>query len=343
MSEVRYDDLPGPPFDLILSALFGDEPEFTPRCEKGHRRPRGYASWRPQRESRILIGQVNEVLTAYQDFLPLTVRQIFYRLVASFGYPKDENAYERLGDKVNRARRARLIPFDVIRDDTLISYSSPWYDGQEAFWDEVGRQIKSYRTDRQAGQRQWMPLWCEAAGMGPQLDRVAREYSVPVFSGTGTASLTGVRHVVDGALAREVPTVLLHVGDFDPYGESIFNALAEDAIAFLEEDRIIGTQRIEPVRVALTDAEVRSFGLPTQATKPPKRKSKAHETIRKRWIRRYGDRTCQLEALAPDDLAKVVRQEIESHLDLDLRRRRVEQEERDRVAMYRALPAGGES
>jgi hypothetical protein len=133
--------------------------------------------------------------------------------------------------------------------------------------------------------------------------------------------------------------VLLHVGDFDPYGENIFNAFVENAQAFLAKDRIIGTQRIEPVRVALRDDQVQA-GLPTQRTNRPKGKGKAHATIRERWISRYGDRTCQAEALAPDVLAQIVREAIEDHLDLDLWERQVAAEKQDQTALYRSLPSG---
>ena len=53
----------------------------------------------------------------YEDYLPLTVRQIFYRLVGAYGFEKTERAYERLGNHLVRARRAQIIRFDAIRDD----------------------------------------------------------------------------------------------------------------------------------------------------------------------------------------------------------------------------------
>ena len=60
-------------------------------------RPRGYLDdWNPRAKTRELLGQVEAVLDTYRAELPLTARQIFYRLVGSVGYPKDENAYGRL-------------------------------------------------------------------------------------------------------------------------------------------------------------------------------------------------------------------------------------------------------
>ena len=64
-----------------------------------------------------LLDQVRGVLNEYEDYLPLTIRQIFYRLVGAHEYEKTERAYERLIEHLNRARRARMIPMDVIRDD----------------------------------------------------------------------------------------------------------------------------------------------------------------------------------------------------------------------------------
>jgi hypothetical protein len=80
-------------------------------------RPRGCAPWNPNAESLALIEKVRVVLTEYAAYLPLTVRQIFYRLVGAHEYEKAEAAYERLGEKIACARRAGMIDFGAIRDD----------------------------------------------------------------------------------------------------------------------------------------------------------------------------------------------------------------------------------
>jgi len=60
------------------------------------KRPKGFAPWRPQRKTLVVLAQVKDILDEYRAELPLTARQIFYRLVGAYGYPKNENAYERL-------------------------------------------------------------------------------------------------------------------------------------------------------------------------------------------------------------------------------------------------------
>ncbi len=235
---------------------------------RSHTRPRGYAPWKPQKKTRVVLDQVVSILNEYEDHLPLTVRQVFYRLVGAYGYPKDERAYSRLCEYLNRARRAKMIPFQALRDDGISVTGSQFYGSVEDFWDETARRARNYRIDRQQGQRQYVELWCEAAGMMPQLRAVADEFSVPVYSNSGFVSLPSVRSMVDHALGRSVPTVIVHVGDLDPSGSSIFTAMTEDASAFVEKDRVLATQRIVPVRVALTGAQVVKYQLPTA---PPKR------------------------------------------------------------------------
>lgn len=302
--------------------------EFTARRENGRRRPRGYADWSPHAPTRALLADVEDVLDRYQDHLPLTIRQVYYALVGSERLEKTEQAYARLGEHLNRARRAGLIGFDAIRDDGVITFSADYFDGVDAFHEDTGRRARQYRRDRQAGQAQRLELWSEAAGMAGQLARVADDYSVPVFSASGFASLSAVRLIADRALRANGPTVLLHVGDLDPSGQSIFASIAEDAAAFVRADRTIHTTNLDAVRVALTVEQVERFSLPTAPAKPTDSRSRG-----------WTGGTCQLEALPPDTLANLVREAIEDLLDLDLYDRQVRAEDEDRAELL-GLPRG---
>jgi hypothetical protein len=304
--------------------------EITAGRENGHRRPKGYdLDYSPHGKTRAILDQVGEIIEEYEDHLPLSVRQIFYRLVGHYQYPKTELAYAGLAEKLVRARRAKLIPFDAIRDDGIVTIKDTYYGSIEDFHDETGRRARNYRRDRQEGQPQYIEVWCEAAGMLGQLNRVARKTSIPVYSCGGFGSLTGNYEIARRALARDVPTVILHVGDYDPSGESIFESMTADAAAFVEVDRVIHTCALIPVRVALTADQVEEYDLPTA----PAKKS---DTRSKNWT----GGTCQLEALAPDDLAEIVEDAIAEWLDFDVYKKALQQEESDRASLL-ALPPGG--
>lgn len=52
-------------------------------------RPRGFADWNPRPDTMALVAQVQGVLDEYAAHLPLTVRQVFYRLVGTQGFRQD--------------------------------------------------------------------------------------------------------------------------------------------------------------------------------------------------------------------------------------------------------------
>ncbi len=306
---------------------------FTSGRKNGQTRARGYIeNWRPHAKTRELIEQAQAILGEYEEHRPLTVRQIFYRLVGAYGYAKTEQSYKKLCGHLVNARRARVIAFGDIRDDGTTNLWTPWHDGIEDFWDEVAENARAFRLNRQAGQRVRIELWCEAAGMVPQLHHVAGAYSVTVYSNGGFASLPAVRQIVRRCCGHPGPTVLLHVGDLDPSGESVFEAMTEDVAAFLEDDRVLATQRLVPERVALTAEQVAAYSLPTT---PPKLTDSRSGN--------WEGETCQAEALAPDVLAALVREAIEAHLDLGRVGEQVERERRARTDLLRSLPAGSSS
>ena len=235
--------------------------------KNSRKRPKGYAEWRPRRETQIVLSQVDEVLREYREQLPLTVRQIFYRLVGAYGFDKTEQAYERLGNYLVRARRARLIPFDSIRDDSASVMDHLHFDGEEDFFRYVHRLGRNFKQDRLAYQDVAIRVHCEAEGMMPQLHRALEPYSIPVYSCSGFDSLTA-RHQLarwchDTFVYRGKSPVVFHLGDYDPDGESIFDSLVEDVRGFMSEDAPHVVERATFERVALNAYQVQYYGLPT--------------------------------------------------------------------------------
>ena len=302
----------------------------TRQAVKPRTRPRGYlADYRPRAETRALLDDVLNVLDEYRDHLPLSVRQIFYRLVAK-GYPKTDLSYARLCEHVGNARRGRVIPFDAIRDDGISTIAPNHFTDEDQFYRVVAQMGRNYRRDKLAHQEHHIEVWSEASGTIPQLARVAGPYSVSVYSCSGFDSLTSKYGLAQRICSIGKPAIILHLGDYDPDGESIFKSVAEDVRAFVVVDRPWETIDVDFVRVALTERQVADYDLPTA---PPKKSSSR--------TKGWGDKgTCQLEALPPDLLADILRDHLDDVLDEDQLYRDQVQElaERSRIAF--ALPEG---
>lgn len=289
-------------------------------------RPRGLAAWNPQRKTRRVLDQVREVLSEYADYLPLAIRQIFYRLVGAYDFPKTERGYANLAEMLNRARRSGLIHFDAIRDDGQTELVAQCFDGKPGFWRTVDRAARRYQLDRQAGQLQVLEVWCEAGGMAPQLAAVANPFGIPVYSSGGFDSLT-VKH--DAAIRfgrRALPTVVLHVGDYDASGCSVIDSAAEDITQMILD---YGHATTLPAfeRVAITPAQIEAYDL---ATAPPKTKDR-----RGGWGNDEG--TVQAEALSPDQLRRVVSSAIDDWVDHEQYESVLRQEAHERDDLLRQI------
>jgi hypothetical protein len=263
-------------------------------------RPRGFAPWdNATAESLAVIAAVRDVLAEYRDYLPMTVRQIFYRLVASGTIDKTERSYKALAEKLNRARRAGLISFGAIRDDggvsrTVSSYADP--DDLEA---AIAGAIVNYRRDFSPG----VELWVEAAGMVEMLTPTASAYRVPVFSSGGFDSVTSKHRAADRIAASDRPVRVLHIGDLDPSGLSIVDSAADDVGEFLA-----GMDRrgwVTFSRLAVTDDQAAEYQLPTA---PPKKTDRRGDTMTD---------TVQVEAIAPDLLVSIVDTALSYAVDLE--------------------------
>lgn len=295
-------------------------------------RPRGFADWNPSVESLELIQQVRAILDEYREHLPMTARQIFYRLVGAYGYDKTERAYSNLCEKLVRARRAGLVSFDAIRDDGTVEHSSDWgYADPASFWERLKRSGLGYAREPRQGQDYRIELWCEAAGMAPQLHSAVEEFGVSVYSTGGFSSVTVTHEIAKRASGYDEPTIFLHVGDFDPSGESIFEAISQDALHFyggMNGGGKLGDfmDDFKAIRVALTADQVSEYELPTA---PPKRSDSRS--------RNWHDETCQLEAMPPDTLAALVREAVEEWTDMDLLDRVDRESEDERTEIMRRL------
>jgi hypothetical protein len=82
-------------------------------------------------------------------------------------------------------------------------------------------------------------------------------------------------------------------------GTHLFLALAEDVSAFAQE---LGAPQINFTRLAVTPEQIEQLGLETV---PPKVTDR----------RAFHGETCQAEAIAPDELARILREAIEERID----------------------------
>ena len=253
--------------------------------------PRGFIeSWNPYRTSREFLAKIDAILIEYAKYLPLTIRQVFYRLVGAHGYNKSEAGYDTIMNLLNTARRAGRIEWSALRDDGgQFDIDAYGYADADAFLDQIRYQADRFRLDRQEGQESRLVIACEAEGMIPQLERVARPFGVPVISGGGFNSTTK-RYDLAVALSEiDAQVEFLHIGDHDWHGVHIYLALKEDVTAFVDE--LGGEVSFE--RLAVVPDQIRDLRLPRRSRRRARRSTRRSTRLSATHARRrQSRRTC---------------------------------------------------
>jgi hypothetical protein len=284
---------------------------------KPKRNPAGYyREWKPSQKSKILLGQVTNILDEYADYLPLTVRQVYYRMIAAFKHEKGDTFKNALYDLLVNARRATDIPFWKIRDDGIMG-GGAWYRLEDHL-EGCDRALNDHHTDQQFYQDVRMEAWTESAGMLPQVARVCDQYAIPAYSCGGFNSLTSIRQVVDTVIEEERwrveagfsprKTVLLHLGDWDPSGVSMLERIDEDVKAFLAEDS--PKSEFVVVQVALTEEQIAKLPAEPLTTKDQR-------SLAWTWMQEGRKVKWELEALPPNLIASLLTEQIEANLGKD--------------------------
>jgi hypothetical protein len=227
-------------------------------------RAKGFATWSPQRKTQPLLEDIETVLKEYSRYLPMTVRQVFYRLVGK-GYTKSESFYDSVQEVCNRARRSGRISFSSIRDDGVSRQGGETfgYETPQEYYESHDELHNNYKRLWHADQSAFVQVLCEASGMVPMLGRAVRPYRVSVASSSGFDSLTVKYELFAEALERYEElgqrTVLLHLGDHDASGWWIHRSMSEDLAAFCHDHDQAPEDLIDLRRTALTPEQIRSL------------------------------------------------------------------------------------
>jgi hypothetical protein len=262
----------------------------------------GRIRWSP------VLDKAQAIVAEYDT--PVTLRQLFYRLVAAEELPNTTTAYKSLSYKTAIARREGTFP-DLIDTTRMIHRPTSFASPQEA----QGWLRDIYRRDRTENQDVSVFLGVEKRTMVAQLESWFEQEGLPVLPLGGYASqsyVDVVRREAEGA-------VLLYAGDFDPSGEDIRR----------DFEARVGTFS-EVVRVALTREQVEDYGLPPQP-------GKATDPRANGFIARHGELVqVELEALDPSELRRLYKDALAPYWDVSMFQSSREQEVDD----LELLPTG---
>jgi len=250
-----------------------------------------------------LIDQANTIISDYQaQGLTLTLRQLYYRLVASDLLPNTARDYKRLGDTIVSGRMAGLIDWLAIEDRGRNLASLPW-------WSSPANIIRSaaagYRAHLWRSQPWYVEVWVEKQALESVIGRAADQWRVPYLACKGYMSAsemwTAAGRFID-ATDRGKNCAIIHLGDHDPSGLDMTRDIANRLATFDAE--------VDVQRIALNRDQVDQYA-------PPPNPAKVSDSRAADYIDQHGPHSWELDALDPTTLHDLIGQAIAARMDLD--------------------------
>ena len=246
---------------------------------------------------------------------PMTVRGLFYNCENVYHVVgKTEQGYEQVAAQVLAMRRAGVLPYSFIADNTRWMRKPRTYDGLAAFFEEGA---KAYRRALWTGRNVYVEVWCEKDAIAGILREITDEWDVPLLVVRGYSSETFAFNAAEQIKSMGKETYIYYFGDWDPHGVGISRDIERKLRGF--------GARFSFTRVAVTGEQVRSGGLPTR---PPKAKDPKSRT----WL----GPCVEVDAVPANTLRDMVRSCIERHVDREFleRTRKAEEAERATLRAY---------
>lgn len=265
-------------------------------------------------ESMAMIDLANTIiLDLIRSGFSVSLRQLYYQFVTRNAIENTERSYKRFGELINAARLAGHISWKAIEDRTrnLNKYDS--WNSPEQIIQACADQISN---DWHKNQKYRIEIWVEKDALKDVIAVAANKYRVPYLACRGYMSQSEMweasqRYIEYNSNGQDV--VIIHLGDHDPSGIDMTRDITDRLNLFIEQQGYCGNWNDHVVtveRVALNFDQLATYN-------PPPNPAKISDSRAVDYIRKFGNESWELDALAPQVLAEIISTMIEEYIDLD--------------------------
>jgi len=303
------------------------------------RKPRRKWSWTQMQKLRSYV--VREIVDELEDYWPLTVRQIHYRLVEAqadwrknsikraASYENTSTHYQTLSKLLKWMRIDEHIPWEVLTDRTRRVSDKKGYEDLDEFIDaEVKWFLKGYDRCLVQSQDVYVEIWIEKDALSTIIEEVAAPFCLRVVTRRGYNSITEEADYykrATAAIEKGQRPVVLYFGDWDPSGKDMLGA----SLVTLKQE--MGLNELKTITVALTLKQVEKLPFKYGA-------AKEGDPRYDNFVKRYGSGAWELDALHPKELQEIARKGIMDVLDMETFKTEEELEMQDKINIEEFRP-----
>lgn len=193
-----------------------------------------------------LCQEIIGIVEQYQaDGYTLSLRQLYYQLVAADYIPNHDTVYKRLSAVLDDLRYSAQVDWDAIEDRGRVPYL-PYH--ADSISDALKTITNVFRLDRQKGQPTCIEVWTEKDAISGVLRTITSEFHVQLVVNKGYSSSTAM-HTAYQRIAGELNSgrsfKILYFGDHDPSGLDMVRDIRERLEFFLLHGTEIDTDEFE--------------------------------------------------------------------------------------------------
>lgn len=268
--------------------------------------------------SEQIVVEVNKIVSQFST--KLTLRQIYYQLVSKHLIQNKIGQYKRLSRILVQARHDQQVSWNSIEDRTREAtggdedYKSP-EDVFERAKDYLKECWEYYNLPFWKDQPKYVEIWFEKQALSGIFDKATEDYNVVQLACKGYSSHTMgyelAQRLEEGHVqGREVHIV--YFGDHDPSGVDIYRFIKDMCNRFGLD--------IHFHRAGITSEQIEKYNIPPMM-------AKTSDSRYNGFVAEHGTDVVELDALDPDVLIQIVKDEIEERLDQDIREETQAEEE----------------
>ena len=320
-------------------------------------------------DNKYRLNTINNIIEDYSNQgYKLTLRQLYYQLVAKAIIPNQVEEYQKLSKLLTKGRMAGIVDWDAI-EDRIRKPKRPYFvdDPKDAMKDT----INMYELDRMRNQNIYIELWVEKDAISNILYNVTKDYGINLMVNRGYSSVTAIYDSYrrfKRELDRGKEVKIMYLGDHDPSGldmvrdinDRVFTMLTGDSMQKAYEDKVEVYQEtpefdkkyevlksnkdylikidrklyFNTLKVMLEDKfNVEHLALTKEQIDkydPPPNPAKLTDTRASEYVKKHGYSSWEVDALSPKILHDLIQTKIENTIDLDLYQEILDQEDIDK-------------
>ena len=254
------------------------------------------------KKSVARLALVNQILDQYRgQGYDLSLRQLYYQLVARDYIENSQKSYKRLGSLVNDARLAGLVDWSMIADRGRTTASN-------SHWENPGEIIhsaaQSFRRDKWENQPCHVEVMVEKDALSGVLWPVCSDLDIRFTANKGYPSASilysmSKRLITMDRLRKKI--FIIHLGDHDPSGIDMTRDL-------MDRLDLLSNVPFQLARLALNMDQVEQYD-------PPENPAKVTDSRYQAYMVEFGESSWELDALEPAVLESLVREFVEGKID----------------------------